>query len=153
VGILEFLVGNPKTLQDPALLVSMSNAPAFAKRAFILYHAGFVVNGLASLITLCLMFSMWRAGRLKLNLYTKCAIQMSFLMLMYEVSAPVNSAALLAAPFATGAALGYPPTAIIVGTGGVFLGGLGASVWSMMMLFPPSSRCNTADNPLPRNNL
>ena len=112
----------------------MPALPTFARNAFTLYNFGYIVNGLASIITLCLMFSMWRAGRLKLNLYIKCAIQMSFLNLIYEVSAPLNSVALIAVPFNTGAAQGHPPTAVMMATGGIFLGGTGATIWSMMML-------------------
>jgi hypothetical protein len=80
------------------------------------------------------MFSMWRAGRLKLNLYTKCVIQMTFLQLVYEIAAPLYNVSLSAVPFAKGATLGFTSTVLVMETGGIFLGGVGASVWSMMLL-------------------
>ena len=131
----------------------MPPLPAFAKTAFNVLYINFAVNGLASIITLCLMFSMWRAGRLKLNIYTKCAIQMAFLQLIYEVAVPLYSAELRKVPFATGAAQGIPSTTIVMTTGGLFWGGMGASAWSMMMLVSVLFTVHYGRQPTPKEQL
>jgi membrane-bound acyltransferase YfiQ involved in biofilm formation len=38
------------------------------------------------------------------------------------------------APFSKGAALGYTPIYLVISTGGVFWGGAGSSIWSIMLL-------------------
>ena len=113
----------------------MPDSPTFAKIAFNVLYANISLNGLASLTTLCLILSMRRAGRLKFNLYTKCVIQMTFLQLLYEIAAANYIADTLAVPFTKGAGLGHTSTSRVVITGLLLLGGVGSSVWSMMLLF------------------
>jgi hypothetical protein len=108
----------------------MPDKPAFANTAYTVFYANFAVNGVASVITILLMFSMWRAGRLKLNLYTKCVIQMTLFQLMYDIYLmDINSGT-----FTTGATQGYTSTPFVIEIGGLFGGGVGASVLSMMLL-------------------
>ena len=122
----------------------MPDEPSFAEAAFVVFYINLTINGLASLITLCLMFSMWRAGRLKLNIFTKCAIQMAFFQLIYEVAAPIHHIMLRVAPFAT---------VSVMTTGGLFLGGTGASVWSLMMLFSVLFTVHYSRQPNPKEQL
>jgi len=66
-------------------MVHLQAKPRFAIIAFDVMLGNFILNALASFVTLSLIFTMRKAGHLKLNLYTKCVILMTFSQLVYEI--------------------------------------------------------------------
>ena len=112
----------------------MTERSAIARTADDLLSINFSVNGLASILTLALMRYMWKVGRLKLNLYTKCVAHMTLLQAFYDVSTPLYFYSVTEIPFVEAAARGYSSTFNVVVVFMVVFCGVGASLWSLMLL-------------------
>lgn len=98
--------------------------PTFRTAMTILYIS-FAVNGLASIVTLALMRYMYKQGRLKFNLYTKCVLQMTFYQLLYECSVPFYFEVI---PATKNTALR------VVDYFFALMAGIGSSTWAFMLL-------------------
>ena len=93
---------------------------------FVLY-VNFVVNFIASVIATTLMFYMWKRKTLKLNVFIKCVAQLTFWQGVYEFWCPWLFEV---------ASMNDPDMNIFrgVATAFTFLGGLGSSMFSFLML-------------------
>jgi len=94
------------------------------------FYANFAVNAFSSLLTLSLMFYMWKRGRMKFNLFTKCVLQMTLFQLLYEIFDPLR----FEVAHSGGYASGESSTLRVLTIGSLFLGGVGSSAWSLIML-------------------
>jgi len=106
------LEGAVRTHQHRLLAESDANIEAAAK--LLRVNAG--INALASLVTLLLMTFMWRNGTLKVNLFIKCVMLMTFSQLLYDLAIP------------------FRLSAQWIEYAGIIFGGMGASMWSLMIL-------------------
>ena len=77
-----------------------------------------VISALASFLTLTLMAFMWRNGTLRVNLFIKCVIHMTFFQCWYDASLPFSNS--------------WSEKFLV--WGGIVIGGMGASLWSLMIL-------------------
>ena len=93
--------------------------------AFVIYYINIVVNVIASMLTLVLFSYMRRNGNLRMNLYLKCVVLMTIFQGIYDASLS------LALPCGS-KTTNYTCSAFWVS--GFFGGGIGASVWSLMII-------------------
>ena len=115
----------------------MHKLSAIALTAFNVLYANYAVNGFASVVTLCVMYSMWKAGHLNLNLYTKIVIKMTCFQTMYDLVYPMHVAIMNqynTVPFGKNASPGQSSTPSVMAAGCVILSGLETSSWAFMLL-------------------
>ena len=115
-------------------MVHLQTKPRFAIIAFDVFICNFILNALASFVTLSLIFTMRKAGHLKLNLYTKCVTLMSFNQLVYEIFDVLYISEAKHVTWDESKQLGNSSTVRVLGTGGALWGGIGASTWAFMLL-------------------
>ena len=88
-------------------------------------YVDIVINIFASLLTLVLIWYMRRNGSLKINLYLKCVGMMTIHQLLYDASLTLNYPCPPASEY-------HECTAMFVG--GFATGGVGASIWALMII-------------------
>ena len=93
--------------------------------AMNIYDINIAINVLASILTLVLIWFMRRNGTLKVNLYLKCVLLMTFHQMIFDI------ALLLGLPCSP-SSLHHTCTSVYVG--GFVFGGIGASVFALMIL-------------------
>ena len=96
--------------------------------AFTLFYINIGVNGLATLLTIALIIYMKKKDALKLNLYTRCLLQMTIYQLLFELGAAMFTD--VGNPFNNGP----NGTATAAAVSALVLGGCGASMWSLLLL-------------------
>jgi len=127
----------------------MSAINSTLSTAYTVLYINFGLNALASLTTLVLLRYMWTSGRLKLNLYTKCVLQMTSYQLMYEISTPLIYQAAPVDGYAQGESAG----AFLLVNVACILGGTGSSLWSLMLLVSASFTVYYSRQPTAREQL
>jgi len=93
------------------------------------FYANFAINAFASFLNLVLMYYMWKHGRMKMNLYQKCVLQLTSFQLIYEIFDPLR--------FEVSPAYnadGNSATLRVATIGLLMVSGIGVSMWSLMML-------------------
>ncbi len=91
--------------------------------AMIIYDVNITINVLVSILTLVLIWTMYRNGALRLNLFLKCVILMTVYQTIYDASLSIN---IPCGP----STVHYTCTAFYVG--GFTMGGIGAAIWALM---------------------
>jgi len=127
----------------------MSAINSTLSTAYTVLYINFGLNALASLTTLVLLRYMWTSGRLKLNLYTKCVLQMTSYQLMYEISTPLIYQVVSVKGYAQGESAG----AFLLVNVACILGGTGSSLWSLMLLVSASFTVYYSRQPTAREQL
>ena len=93
-------------------------------------YCNYAINGFSSLMTLCLMHYMWSRNRMQFNLYTKCVLLMTSYQMLYELTDPM----LFEVSNPGGYQNGGSPTLHFFVILGIYIGGIGCSLWSFMIL-------------------
>lgn len=93
---------------------------------------GFALNAIASILIMCLIYYMWKDGKLKFNLYTKCVLQMTIYQLIYELFRPLDLEIISLGGRAE--AHESSSTLRVIQMALSIMGGLGSAIWACMLL-------------------
>ncbi len=109
--------------------------------ALNIYYSNIAINVVASLLTLVLIWFMRRNGELKVNLYLKCVLMMTFHQMIYDASLALGFPCAPSTPY---------QTCTSIHVGGFVYGGLGAALFSLMIIVATTYVVEFSKQPSPK---